>query len=457
MQITQTVSEDLHRQFTVTVPASELENRVTARLEKMKPQINLKGFRPGKAPVSFLKKQFGKSVMGEIVEAAVSEGSQKAISDNALKPALQPRVEPVGDVQDVVDGKADLTFTVTVDLMPEFQPADVTQLKVERITADITDADLDEALKRLADNTRTYASRPEGEAAVQDDTVVIDFVGSVDGTEFEGGKGENFNLVLGSNQFIPGFEAQLIGAKAGETVNVNVTFPEPYQSAELAGKEAQFVVTVKDVKAPQEAHIDDELAKKLGLDDLATLKDRVRDQLKTDYTQASRLHLKRRILDALDKVHDFPLPPAMVEFEFTNIWTQVEEELKREGKTAEDEGKGEDELKTEYRKIAERRVRLGLVLGRLGEQNSITIAPDEVQRAIMARARQFPGQEQQVFQYYANNTQAQAEIRAPLFEEKVVDFIAELAQITERKVDRETLFADPEDEPGTQEGAKTSA
>jgi trigger factor len=447
----------LHRQFTVTVPASELENRVTARLEKMKPQINLKGFRPGKAPVSFLKKQFGKSVMGEIVEAAVSEGSQKAISDNALKPALQPRVEPVGDVQDVVDGKADLTFTVTVDLMPEFQPADVTQLKVERITADITDADLDEALKRLADNTRTYASRPEGEAAVQDDTVVIDFVGSVDGTEFEGGKGENFNLVLGSNQFIPGFEAQLIGAKAGETVNVNVTFPEPYQSAELAGKEAQFVVTVKDVKAPQEAHIDDELAKKLGLDDLATLKDRVRDQLKTDYTQASRLHLKRRILDALDKVHDFPLPPAMVEFEFTNIWTQVEEELKREGKTAEDEGKGEDELKTEYRKIAERRVRLGLVLGRLGEQNSITIAPVEVQRAIMARARQFPGQEQQVFQYYANNTQAQAEIRAPLFEEKVVDFIAELAQITERKVDRETLFADPEDEPGTQEGAKTSA
>jgi trigger factor len=457
MQITQTVSEDLHRQFTVTVPASELENRVTARLEKMKPQINLKGFRPGKAPVSFLKKQFGKSVMGEIVEAAVSEGSQKAISDNALKPALQPRVEPVGDVQDVVDGKADLTFTVTVDLMPEFQPADVTQLKVERITADITDADLDEALKRLADNTRTYASRPEGEAAVQDDTVVIDFDGSVDGTEFEGGKGENFNLVLGSNQFIPGFEAQLIGAKAGETVNVNVTFPEPYQSAELAGKEAQFVVTVKDVKAPQEAHIDDELAKKLGLDDLATLKDRVRDQLKTDYTQASRLHLKRRILDALDKVHDFPLPPAMVEFEFTNIWTQVEEELKREGKTAEDEGKGEDELKAEYRKIAERRVRLGLVLGRLGEQNSITIAPDEVQRAIMARARQFPGQEQQVFQYYANNTQAQAEIRAPLFEEKVVDFIAELAQITERKVDRETLFADPEDEPGTQEGAKTSA
>ena len=455
MQITQTVSEDLHRQFTVTVPASELDSRVNARLEEMKPQINMKGFRPGKAPVSFLKKQFGKSVMGEVVEAAVNEGSQKAIADNALKPALQPRVEPVGDVQAVVDGKADLTFTVIVDLMPEFQVTDVAQLKVERITADITDADMDEALKRLADNTRSYAARPEGEAAAKDDSVLIDFVGSVDGVEFEGGKGEGFTLVLGSNQFIPGFEDQLIGAKTGDSVNVNVTFPEQYHAADLAGKAALFVVAVKEVKAPEETRIDDELAKKLGLDDLVTLKEKVREQLKTDFTQASRLHLKRRILDALDNVHDFPLPPAMVEHEFKNIWAQVEEELKREGKTAADEGKTEDELKAEYRKIAERRVRLGLVLGRLGEQNSITIAPDEVQRAIMARARQFPGQEQQVFQYYANTPQAQAEIRAPLFEDKVVDFIAELAQVSERKVDRETLFADPEDEP-VREAAATA-
>jgi trigger factor len=447
MQITQTVSEDLHRQFTVTVPASELDSRVNARLEEMKPQINMKGFRPGKAPISFLRKQFGKSVMGEVVEAAVNEGSQKAISDNALKPALQPRVEPVGDVQEVVDGKADLTFKVIVDLMPEFDIADVAALKVERITADIADADVDEALNRIAQNTRSYAARPEGEKAQKEDAVVIDFVGSVDGVEFEGGKGNDFNLTLGSGQFIPGFEDQLIGAKAGETVNVNVKFPEEYHAADLAGKDAVFVVTVKEVKAPEDTRIDDELAKKLGLDDLATLKDRVRDQLKNDYAQASRLHLKRRILDALDNVHDFPLPPAMVEHEFNNIWAQVEDELKREGKTAADEGKTEDELKAEYRKIAERRVRLGLVLGKLGEQNGITIAPDEVQRAILQRARQFPGQEQQVFQFYANNPQAQAEIRAPLFEEKVVDFIAELAQVSERKVDKDTLFADPEDEP----------
>ena len=447
MQITQTVSEDLRRQYTVTILASELDAKVTKRLEEMKPRVNLKGFRPGKAPVSFLKKQFGKSVMGEVVEQAVNEGSQRAISDNQLKPALQPRIEPVGDVSEVVNGKADLQFTVTVDLMPEFQTADVAKLKVEKITAEVTDADLDEALQTLAKQSRGYADRPEGEAAQKDDVAKIDFVGSVDGVEFPGGKGEDFNLTLGSGQFIPGFEDQLIGAKAGERRDVKVTFPADYQAAELAGKDALFAVTVKEIKAPEDAKIDDELAKKMGLEDLATLKDRVRDQVKADFNAASKLHLKRRILDALDTAHEFPLPPAMVEAEFASIWAQVEAELKREGKTAADEGQTEDELKAEYRAIAERRVRLGLVLGKLGEQNGITISGDEVNRAVMARARQFPGQEQQVFQYYASNPQAQAEIRAPLFEDKVVDFIAELAEVTSKTVDRETLFKDPDDLP----------
>jgi trigger factor len=447
MQITQTVSEDLRRQYTVTVAASELDAKVTKRLEEMKPRVNLKGFRPGKAPVSFLKKQFGKSVMGEVVEQAVNEGSQKAITDNQLKPALQPKVEPVGDVQQVVDGKADLQFTVTVDLMPEFDTTDVSKLTVERLTSEVTDADVDEALDRLAKQSRGFTARAEGEAAEKDDIIQIDFLGSIDGVEFEGGKGEDFNLTLGSGQFIPGFEDQLIGAKAGEQREVKVTFPAEYQASDLAGKDAVFAVTVKEIKAPEEAKIDDELAKKMGLDSLATLKDRVRDQVKGDFTAASRLHLKRRILDALDTAHSFPLPPAMVEAEFESIWAQVEAELKREGKTAADEGKTEDELKAEYRAIAERRVRLGLVLGKLGEQNGISITGDEVNRAIMSRARQFPGQEQQVFQYYANNQQAQAEIRAPLFEEKVVDFIAELAQVTDKPVDRETLFKDPDDLP----------
>ncbi len=445
MQISETLSQDLHKQFTVTVAASELEGRVNARLEEMKPRVNLKGFRPGKAPVSFLKKQFGKSIMGEVVEAAVNEGSQKAIADNKLKPALQPRVEPVGSVEDVVDGKSDLTFKVIVDLMPDFEATDVAKLSVERLTADITDADVDEAVDRLAKNVRNYTAK-DG-AAAKDDVVVIDYEGSIDGTPFAGGKGEDFNLTLGSGTFIPGFEDGLIGAKAGDARDVKVTFPSEYHAPEMAGKDAVFAVTVKEVKQPDETKIDDELAKKLGLDDLATLKSRVRDQLTDDFKGASRLHLKRRVLDALDNAHSFQLPPAMVEHEFANIWAQVEEELKREGKTAADEGKSDDELKAEYRKIAERRVRLGLVLGKLGEQNGITIGADEVQRAIMARARQFPGQEQQVFQFYAQNQQAQAEIRAPLFEDKVVDFIAELATVTDRKVDRETLFADPEDEP----------
>ena len=353
----------------------------------------------------------------------------------------------MGDVQQVVDGKADLQFTVTVDLMPEFETTDVSKLAIERLTSDVTDADVDEALDRLAKQSRSFAARPQGEAAEKDDIVQIDFVGSIDGVEFEGGKGEDFNLTLGSGQFIPGFEEQLIGAKAGERRDVKVTFPAEYHAADLAGKDAVFAVTVKEIKTPEEAKIDDELAKKMGLDNLATLKDRVRDQVKSDFSAASRLHLKRRILDALDETHSFPLPPAMVEAEFASIWAQVEAELKREGKTAADEGKTEDELKAEYRAIAERRVRLGLVLGKLGEQNGITIAGDEVNRAIMARARQFPGQEQQVFQYYANNAQAQAEIRAPLFEDKVVDFIAELAQVTDKPVDRETLFKDPDDLP----------
>ena len=445
MNITETVSEGLRREYKVVVAASDLDTRLTGKIEEIKPRLSLKGFRPGKAPVSYLKKTFGKSMMGEIVEAAVTEGSQKAVTDNSLKVAFPPRVEPVGDVQLVVDGKADLEFKVIVDLMPDFELADVAQLQIERLTADITDADVDEAIRRLAEQSRTYSARPEGEAAEKDDAVVMDFVGRVDCEEFTGGKAEDFNLVLGSGQLIPGFEDQLIGAKVGDERDVKVVFPADYPEESLKGKDAVFSVKVKEVKKPDELVIDDALAKNLGLDSLGTLKERVRDQLKRDFAAASRLHLKRRILDALDEKHSFSLPPTMVEGEFASIWRQVEAELKREGKSAEDEGKSDEDLKKEYHDIAERRVRLGLVLARLGEQNGLTVANDEVQRAISIRARQFPGQEQQVFEYYAHNAQAQAEIRAPLFEDKVVDFIAELAQITERKVDRETLFLDPDE------------
>jgi trigger factor len=445
MQITETVSEGLRREYKIVVPMGDLDQKVTARLEEMKPKMHLKGFRPGKAPVSFLKKQFGKSMMGEVVEQVVNEGSAKAIADNALKPAFAPQVEPVGELEQVVDGKADLEFTVKVDLMPDFELTDVARLKIEKLTAEVTDADVDEALKRLAEQSRTYSSRTEGAASELDDTVVIDFIGRVDGEEFQGGKADNFSLLLGSGQFIPGFEEQLIGVKAADTRDVKVTFPADYPEAKLAGKDAVFAVTVKDVKAADPLTIDDELAKRLGLESLGVLKDRVRDQVKTDFARASRLHLKRRVLDALDATHAFAVPPAMVENEFGNIWNAVQKELEREGKTAADEGKSEDELKKEYHDIAERRIRLGLVLARIGEQNGLNVSNEEMQRAMAQRARQFPGQEQQVFEFYAKNAQAQGEIRAPIFEDKVVDFIAELADVTDRKVDRETLFMDPDE------------
>jgi len=444
MQITETVSEGLRREFKIVVDARDLDQRLTGRLEEMKPRINLKGFRPGKAPVSFLKKSFGKSVMGEIVEAAVNESSQKAVVDNALKPAFPPRVELASEMDAVVSGKADLEFTIKVDLMPDFALTDVSKLKVEKLVADVTDEEVDNAVQSLAKQTQTYTA-VEGHAAAKDDQAIIDFVGRVDGEEFQGGKGEGFGLVLGSGQFIPGFEDQIIGAKAGEARDVAVTFPADYPEPKLAGKNAVFAVTVKEVKAPDTLAIDDELAKKLGLDSLSTLKDRVRSQLKSDFARASRTHLKRRILDALDTAHAFSLPPTMVEGEFESIWKAVQAELEREGKSAADEGKSEDELKKEYHDIAERRVRLGLVLARLGEQNGIAVTQDELNRAVTARARQFPGQEQQVVQFYAGNPQAQAELRAPIFEDKVVDFIAELAEVGERKVDRETLFLDPDE------------
>lgn len=445
MQITETVNEGLRREYKVVVPKSDLDSRLNGKIEEIKPRMNLKGFRPGKAPSSFLKKQFGKSMMSEIVEAAVNESSQKAITDNSLKPAQQPQVSLDSEIEQVVDGKSDLEFTVKVDLMPDFEVTDVSRLKVERLTGEVTDADVDEALRRLADQTKSYTDRTDDEPSQKDDNVVIDFVGKVDGTEFAGGKADDFNLTLGSGQLIPGFEDQVTGAKKGDTREVKVTFPADYPEATLAGKDAVFDVTVKAVKKPEPVTIDNDLAKKLGMDDVATLKDRVREQIKGDFARASRLHLKRRILDALDKEHSFALPSGMVESEFNGIWKQVEAELQREGKTVADEGKSEEELKKEYHDIAERRVRLGLVLAKLGEQNGITVAPDEVQRAIAARARQFPGQEQQVFNFYSQNPQASAEIRAPIFEDKVVDFIAELAEVTDRKVDRETLFMDPDD------------
>lgn len=446
MNVTELNSDGLKREFKVTVAASDLDSKLMTKLEEVKGQVHLKGFRPGKAPVSFLKKTYGKSFMGEILEQTVSETSQKALDERELRPAMQPKIDFEGDMEDVVAGKIDLTYTMAVEILPDFEVADVNAIKLERMTADVEDTEVDEALKRLAEQQKSYAAKDEGAAAEDGDRLTIDFAGDLDGEPFEGGSAEGAQIVLGAGQFIPGFEEQLVGAKAGEEKDVNVTFPEDYHAENLKGKDAHFKVTVHEVAAPEEVEINDELAKNFGMEDLATLKERLKERIEADYTQMSRVHLKRALLDALDEKHSFELPPGMVEAEFEQIWQQVLKDLEDNGKSIEDEEKSEDELKEEYRKIAERRVRLGLVLSEIGQKNSITVNQEELNRAIADRARQFPGSERQIFELYQQNQFAQQQLRAPIFEDKVVDFILELATITDKKVSKDELFKEPDDE-----------
>jgi trigger factor len=445
MQVTETTSEPTRREFTVVVGLKDLDAKLTGRLTEMQPRIHLKGFRPGKAPVSFLKKTYGKSLMGEIVNNAINESSEQVMREKAIRPAATPHYDFVGEIENVIAGKADLAFTMKVDLMPEFELANLSELKAERLVSDIDEDAVDESLKRIADSQKVYLDKGEGAEAQMGDMLTIDFDGRVDGEAFEGGKAENFDVTLGSRAFVPGFEEQMAGMKVGDSRTVKITFPEDYGLPKLAGKDAEFDVKIHAVKAASEVAIDDELAKQIGLESLAQLKDRVREQLRMEFNRASRTHLKRRILDALDSAHHFDLPQGMVTQEFDAIWRQVQAELEREGAAPEDEGKSEDELKAEYRTIAERRVRLGLVLAKIGEQNAITVQQEEVNRALAARARQFPGQEQQVIDYYTRNPNAVAELRVPLFEDKVIDFLSELIAVTDRKVSREILYLDPDD------------
>ncbi len=435
MQITETATENLRREFKIVIGAKDLDERLTGKLTEIQPQVHLKGFRPGKAPVSFLKKTYGKSMMNEIIEAAVQESVQKAMTDNALKPAFPPSPDLVSDIAQVVEGKSDLEFNLKVDLMPEFELTDPATLKAEKLVAAVSDDEVDEALKNLAGQVRTYSDKPEGEAAALDDQVVIDFVGSVDGEEFEGGKAEGFNLTLGSGQLIPGFEEQLIGAKAGETRDVNVTFPDDYGAENLAGKDALFKVTVQGVKAPDEVAIDDELAKKVGLDSLATLEGpRARpaqERLQPGQPHASEAPHPRcaRRRAQLRSAADHGRERIQRDLEPGSGRAQARRQDRRgRGQV----GRRAQEGVSRHRR-APREAGPGAGPPRRAERHPGG-GDEDLNRAIMERARHFPGQEQQVFQYYSQNPQAQAEIRAPLFEEKVVDFIAELAEVSERDV-----------------------
>jgi len=440
MEVTEKSAEGLDRRFQVKVSAAELDEKLVARLEELKGQVHLKGFRKGKAPVSFLKKMYGKGVMGEIVQEIVAETSQKAFSDRDLQPASQPHPHFHSDMEEVIEGKSDLEYDVHAEILPTFEPMDVSGLTLTRMVADIPDEDIEDALKKVAEQQKSYAAREDGAKAEDGDMTVIDFVGSVDGVEFEGGKGEGVSLVLGSGSFIPGFEEQLVGAKAGDELTVKVTFPEEYNAAELAGKDAEFAVTVNEVKAPEEVAIDDDLAKKLGLDDLAALRERISERIQDEYKQLSRAHLKRSLLDKLDAAHDFELPKGMVDAEFDQIWRQVEAAERDE----EDKDKSEEELKEEYRKIAARRVRLGLVLAEIGKRADVQVPKEDLQREMINMARSYPGQEREVLDFYQKNPAALQQLRAPLFEERVVDYIVERAEVSEQKVTKDKLMEDPE-------------
>ena len=445
LQIVEKSGEGLSRTFGVTVPAGDLSEKLEARIAEIRPRLNIKGFRPGKVPAAHVKRMYGRSLMGEVVEQTLTEGTQKAIDEAKLRPAGQPDLKLESDMEQVLAGKADLAYEVSVELIPDFEPVDVSTLELKRPVYEPTDEEIDESLKELASNNRTYEARTGKTVKAKDgDMVVADFVGRIGGEEFEGGSATDAQIVLGSGQFIPGFEEQLKGAKPDSTVTVNVTFPEDYPVERLKGQAAEFEVTVKEIRAPKDAEADDEFAKQLGLEDLAGLKEAIRGQLKRRYESMSRFKLKRALLDALDEKHAFPLPPRMVDAEFDAIWAQVQAETEREGPSEEDKDKTEDQLKDEYRKIAERRVRLGLVLAEIGRANNVSVSDQEVLQAARDEAMRYQGQEQQVFDAIRQNPQMLAQIRAPLYEDKVVDAIFTKAKVEDEAVSKEKLLEEDE-------------
>lgn len=450
MQVTETASEGLRREYKVVVPAQELDAKVGERLNELKDRVRINGFRPGKVPVAHLRRVYGRAAMAEVIEAAIRENNSKIVGDNKLRLAMEPKVTLPTDeaeVENLISGKSDLAYTVAMEILAPIELADFRTIELTKLVTDIGDKDIDEALERIAKQNRPYSDKGEGTKAEQDDRVTISFVGKIDGTSFEGGSGEDIAVQIGSGSFIPGFEEQLIGIAAGESRVLKVSFPENYLNAELAGKAAEFDVTAKSIEAPREVTIDDEFAKSLGMESLEKLKDAVREQIKREYDGVSRQRLKRALLDALDERHRFELPQTLVEQEFEGLWKSTLEQMKSENRTFADEKTTEEEAKADYRKIADRRVRLGLVLAEIGEKNAIKVTDEEVTRAIVEQTRQMPGREQQVWDYYRSNPNALASLRAPIFEEKVVDFILALAKVTEKPVSREDLYKVDEDAP----------
>ncbi|MDX1149795.1 trigger factor [Sinorhizobium medicae] len=460
MQVIETLAQGLKRELKVVIPADEMEARMNERLVEVKDRVRINGFRPGKVPVAHLKKVYGKSIMADLVNEIVREKPTEILTSRGEKSATQPEIgmtEDEAEADKILKAEADFEFTVAYEIIPPIELKDASGIKVTREVVDVGEDEVNEQIERIAESARTYESK-KGKAA-NGDRVTIDYLGKVDGEAFDGGKDEDAELVLGSNRFIPGFEEQLVGAKAGDEKTITVTFPADYPAANLAGKEATFDVTVKDVAAAAPIEINDELATKLGLESVDKLKEIVRGQIESQFGSITRQKVKRQLLDQLDELYQFDTPERLVDAEFENIWRQINTDLQQAGKTFADEDTTEEEARAEYRKLAERRVRLGLVLSEIGEKAGVQVSDDEMQNSLFQQLRQFPGQEKEIIEYFRNTPGAAASLRAPLFEEKVVDHLLTEVSVTDKKVSKEELTAedDADEKPAKKTASKRKA
>ncbi len=452
MQVTETANSGLKRELKVVIDAGELDNKLEARLVDLKDKVQLKGFRPGKVPVNHLRRMYGRTVMAEILQEAVSETSRNALKERDERPAFEPEIaltEDKDEIEQIMDGKADLAYTMSFEILPDFNIDDFSKYEFEKPVAEVTDEERQKGIDRVLQSQKEFAVVDR--ESRENDRLTIDFLGKIDGEAFEGGAGEDVPLELGSGQFIPGFEEGLIGSKSGDAKDISCTFPEDYPEASLAGKEAVFEVKVKEVAEPVDAELTEELAKKLGFDSIDKFKETVSEKLQEELDQISRNRLKKDLLDKLEQSHEFELPEKLVTQEFESIWNQLTTEMESSNKSFDDEGTTEEEERQKYQDIAERRVRLGLVVSEVGNKNDLQVSEDEVQQALINRASQFPGQERQVLSFYQQNPQALAELRAPLYEEKVVNFILEMAKVKDKKISIEELTEPAEKDEETAE------
>ena len=451
MKATELKSEGLKKEYTVVIPAADFEKQVEAKINQIAKSTKIPGFRPGKAPKEMLKQKYRAAVLGEVLDEAVRDATEEVIKSNKLNPAMMPNIK----VTKFEDGK-DIEFSLSVELMPEIKVGDLSSIKLEKLMAEVPAEEVEKALNYIAQSRRETAKVEEDRAAANGDTVVIDFVGSVDGVEFQGGKGNNYPLELGSNSFIPGFEDQLVGKKAGDKVDVNVTFPENYHAKDLAGKASVFAVEIKELRAAKAVEINDEFAKSLGEENLDKLKAAIAERIKGDYEAASKMKLKRQLLDNLDSEYSFDVPAGLVDAEYKSIVDQYEQAKKFNQLDESEKAKSEEELLAEYKDIAVRRVKLGLLLSEIGKNAKVTITPDDINKAIMNEAKKYPGQEKAVFDYYLKNKQAIEALKAPVFEEKIVDYVIGQSNVSEKIVSIEELYSFDDDKKPAKKAAKKS-